>query len=133
MSGAIQRATEAAETADLEQSPKTTTIGDRLVVFSYPGAMSAECREKIEQELSLRLRPLGLTGLVLDCNAEAYQPSAIGTLALQLAEMEGKLDALSEMVGRLLEFVEAGEDDEPEARTLDGDPAGKPRDLGDPL
>lgn len=130
MSGAMQRETEKAEELYLEQSPKTTTIGDRLVVFSFPGAMSDESREKVEHELCLRLRPLGLTGLVLDCNAEAYQPSAIGTLALQLAEMEGKIEALSEMVGRLLEFVEAGEDDEPEGRTLDGDPAGRARDLG---
>lgn len=133
MSGAMQRETEAAEDADLEQQAKVTTIDDRLIVVSYPCVMSDEARCSLERALADRLIDAGLQVMVLDSGAEVYRPSMLGQVSAQLSGLEQKVAALAEMVERLVEFVEAGEDDEPEGRTLDGDPAGRARDPGAPL
>ncbi len=133
MSGAMQRATEAAEAADLEHEPTATKIDDRLIVISYPGVLRDEARLYIAEALNAELSRFDLRAIVLDSGAEVYRPSLLGGVSIQLSGLEQKVAALAEMVERLVEFVEAGEDDEPEARTLDGDPAGKPRDFGDPL
>lgn len=133
MSGAMQRATEAAEASELEHKPTTTKIDDRLIVISYPGVLSDEARLHISESLDSELRKFDLRALVLDSGAEVYRPSMIGAVSLQLSSLEAQVAALAEMVERLVEFVEAGEDDQPEGRTLDGDPAGRDRDPDAPL
>lgn len=129
MSGAMQRETEKAEELDFEQKPKVSEhLGGRLIVFSYPLSMSDETASRLKAELDSRLSDLGAHAIVLDQGASAYEPNALGPISLELSALLEEVGALSEMVRRLVEFVEAGEDPTPPERTLDGELVGGARD-----